>query len=137
MTDPVLRKTIYLKAPAPKVWAYLTEPEKLAIWFHKPPSALVEGPYEMFGVQSGDKLMWGEVLVANPYSRLEYTFSIAPMGGATSTVKWALEEVSGGTQLSLVHEGLPQSEEAFGLILALDKGWDDHLGRMREDAHAE
>ena len=135
MTKTVLRKLIYLKATPAQVWTYLTDPEKLAIWFHKPPSTMVEGAYEMFGVDSGDKLMWGEVLVADPFSRLEYTFTIKPMGDQTSTVKWQLQEVAGGTHLSLVHEGLPQGADAFGLTLALDKGWDDHLARMRADAH--
>ena len=135
MTDSILQKTIYLKATPAKVWEYLTDPEKLAIWFHKPKVALTEGAYEMFGAESGDKLMWGEILVAEPFTRLEYTFSIAPMAGQSSTVKWALEEVAGGTKLSLRHEGLPQSEEAFGLTLALDKGWDDHLARLRTSLH--
>ena len=137
MTDTILQKSIYLKATPAQVWAYLTDPAKLAIWFHKPKTALVEGEYEMLGADSGDKLMWGEVLVAEAFSRLEYTFSIAPMGDKTSTVKWHLEEVSGGTKLSMRHEGLPRGEEAFGLTLALDKGWDDHLARMRASAHGE
>lgn len=135
MTDTVLHKEIYLKATPAKVWEYLTDPEKLAIWFHKPQAALTGGDYEMFGVESGDKLMWGEVLISEPFTRLEYTFSIAPMAGQSSTVKWALEEVDGGTKLSLRHEGLPQGEEAFGLTLALDKGWDDHLAKMRTSLH--
>lgn len=137
MTDTVLKKSIYLKATPSQVWAYLTDPEKLGIWFHKPKTALVEGDYEMFGAESGDKLMWGKVNVADPFTRLEYTFTIAPMGDATSTVKWQLEEVPGGTNLSLHHEGLPQGAEAFGLTLALDKGWDDHLMRMRNSLHEE
>ena len=135
MTDTILKKTIYLKATPAQVWDYLTDPEKLAIWFHKPKAALVEGEYEMFGTESGDRLMWGEVLVAEPFSRLEYTFTIAPMGDRTSTVRWALEEVAGGTKLSLRHEGLPEGEAAFGLTLALDKGWDEHLARMRVSVH--
>jgi len=137
MTDTILLKSIYLKATPAKVWAYLTDPAKLAIWFHKPETALVEGDYEMFGVESGDKLMWGKVLVAEPFSRLEYTFTIKPMGDQISTVKWRLEEVPGGTNLSLRHEGLPQGADSFGLTLALDKGWDDHLTRMRASAHGE
>ncbi len=135
MTETTLTKTIYLKASPAKVWDYLTDPDKLATWFHKPQSPLVEGEYEMFGTESGQKLMWGDVLVAEPFKRLEYTFSIAPMAGQSSTVKWTLEEVPGGTRLSLRHEGLPQGEEAFGLTLALDKGWDDHLARMRASLH--
>ncbi len=135
MTETALTKTIYLKAAPAKVWEYLTDPDKLAIWFHKPTAPLVEGKYEMFGTESGDKLMWGEVLVAEPFKRLEYTFSIAPMAGQSSTVKWALEDVPGGTRLTLWHEGLPKGEEAFGLTIALDQGWDDHLARMRASLH--
>jgi uncharacterized protein YndB with AHSA1/START domain len=137
MTDNTIHKSIYLKATPAQVWAYLTEPEKLAIWFHKPKKTLVEGAYAMYGTESGDKLMWGDVQLAEPFTRLEYTFTIAPMGDAVSTVKWVLEEVSGGTRLSLTHEGLPQNQEAFGLLLALDKGWDDHMGRMRADLHKD
>ncbi len=137
MTDTAIVKTIFLKAAPVDVWAYLTDPDKLGIWFHKPKSTLAMGDYAMYGTESGDKLMWGTVLVSEPHSRLEYTFTITPMGDATSTVKWQLDEIDGGTRLSLRHEGLPAGEAAFGLTLALDKGWDDHLGRMRASAHDE
>lgn len=137
MNDTTLRKTIFLKATPEHVWGYLTDPEKLAIWFHKPKAPLEKGEYAMFGTTSGDKLMWGEVLVSEPFSQLEYTFTITPMGAATSTVKWSLAEVAGGTRLSLVHEGLPIGEDAFGLTLALDKGWDEHMGRMRASLHGD
>lgn len=131
MTDTVLEKTIYLKASPAKVWDFLTDPEKLATWFHKPKNPMVEGEYEMLSTETGDRLMWGAVLVAEPFVRLEYTFEIGPMAGQASTVKWSLEEVPGGTKLSLKHEGLLQGEDGFGLTLALDKGWDDHFARLR------
>ena len=133
-----LNKTIYLKASKADVWAFLTDPEKLAMWFHKPKVALAQGDaYAMYGTTSGDKLMWGDVVAANPHDYLEYTFTIAPMGDATSTVKWTLEDVAGGTRLSLVHEGLPGTEEAFGLTLALDKGWEGHFADLRKALHGE
>jgi uncharacterized protein YndB with AHSA1/START domain len=135
MTDTTLNKTIFLRATPAQVWVYLTDPEKLAIWFHKPKTALTPGGYEMFGTDSGNKLMWGDVQVADPYTKLEYTFTIAPMGDAVSTVTWTLTEVPGGTRLSLEHVGLPKGEAAFDLTLALDKGWDDHLARMRASVH--
>ncbi|MGJ8611990.1 MAG: SRPBCC family protein, partial [Octadecabacter sp.] len=76
-----LNKTIYLKAEKAQVWTYLTDPDKLAIWFHKPAAPLSQGEdYAMHGVQSGDKLMWGKVIRAQPYDLLEYTFTIGPMG---------------------------------------------------------
>lgn len=132
-----LRKSIYLKADKSDVWAYLTDPDKLALWFHKPGKVLAEGDdYEMFGTESGNKLMWGKVVAATPHDHLSYTFTIGPMGDAVSTVTWTLDDVPGGTRLSLSHEGLPAGEAAFDLTLALDKGWDDHLGRMRESLHA-
>jgi len=138
MTDTVIRKSIFLKATPDQVWPYLTEPEKLAIWFHKPPETLTEGAeFAMYGTTSGDKLISGLVTRADPPSRLEYTFTVKPMGDAVSTVKWSLDAVAGGTRLSLEHSGLPQGTEAFGLTLALDKGWDEHISRMRASLHGE
>ncbi|WP_300067487.1 SRPBCC domain-containing protein [uncultured Ruegeria sp.] len=136
MTDAVLQKTIFLRAEPETVWAYLTEPDRLAEWFHKPERPLAQGQkLEMFGTTSGDLLIWGEVRVAQPPKYLEYTFTVKPMGEAVSVVKWTLDPVAGGTRLGLQHEGLPQGAEAFGLILALDNGWDEHFGKMRTALH--
>ena len=136
MTDTTIRKSVFLNASKEQVWAYLTDPDKLAIWFHKPEKTLSLGDnYSMFGTSSGDKLMWGNVMKSDPFDALEYSFTIAPMGDATSMVKWKLEDVAGGTRLSLEHSGLPQGAEAFGLTLALDTGWDDHMSRMRASLH--
>lgn len=136
MIDAVLRKTIYIRAKRETVWDYLTEPDRLAEWFHRPERPLEQGSkLEMFGTESGDLLIWGQVTAARAPEYLEYSFTVKPMGDAVSTVKWTLTPVAGGTQLSLEHEGLPQGAEAFGLILALDKGWDDHIARMRDAIH--
>lgn len=136
MTETTLRKTIFLQASREHVWDYLTQPEHLAKWFHAPKSQLTEGAaLEMFGTTSGDLLIWGKVLVARAPEHLEYTFTVGPMGDAVSTVTWTLRDVPGGTELLLVHSGLPQGEAAFGLALALDKGWDEHLMQMRGHIH--
>ncbi len=132
MTPTILHKSIFLRADRDTVWAYLTEPEFLARWFHKPEHRLSKGArLEMFGRDSGELLIWGEVREARAPEYLEYTFTVKPMGDAVSVVKWTLDAVEGGTKLSLAHEGLPQQAEAFDLILALDKGWDSHLGELR------
>mgnify|MGYP000188648016 CR=1 FL=1 len=132
MNQRTINKSIYLKASKAQVWAFLTDPEKLGLWFHKPTVPLTKGqPLEMFGTTSGDKLIWGDVIQADPHDYLEYTFTVKPMGDAVSTVKWSLEDVPGGTRLDLEHSGLPAGADAFGLTLSLDKGWDEHLTRMR------
>jgi len=133
MTEAIIRKSIYLNATPDQVWPWLVDPEKLGQWFHKPSATLTSGePLEMCGTTSGDKLIWGKVLVTRAPEYLEYTFTVKPMGDAVSLVKWYLEPVAGGTKLSLEHSGLPQGSDAFGLVLALDKGWDDHISRMRD-----
>ena len=132
-----IRKSIYLKASKPAVWAFLTEIDKVKIWFHRYDTDLAAGKdYKIFGQDSGDELGYGTVLQADPHDLLEYSFAIGPMQGASSTVKWTLEEAPGGTRLNLEHSGLSDSAEGFGLVLALDKGWDDHLNRMREPVAA-
>lgn len=136
MTNTVIEKSIFLRATPDEVWAFLTEPEKLKTWFHAPKAPLTAGgAFEMFGTTSGEKLIWGKVLTAQPPDLLEYTFTVGPMGDAVSTVRWTLLAVPGGTQLKLHHAGLPQGEAAFGLMLALDDGWDKHLGQMRDALH--
>ena len=134
MTQIVLKKSIYLRATLTQVWSYLTEPDRLATWFHKSTTPLTGGPYEMFGAKSGEKVIWGDVLVSEPFARLHYTFIVGPMGDHVSTVKWTLTKVDGGTKLELEHEDLPRGEAAFDLTLALDKGWDEHLARLRAEA---
>ena len=132
-----INKSIYLKADKPAVWAFLTEIDKVKIWFHRYDTDLAAGcDYKMFGQDSGKELGHGTVLRSDPHDLLEYTFSIGPMQGATSTVKWTLDEATGGTRLNLEHSGLSDGSEGFALVLALDKGWDDHLGRMRDPVAA-
>jgi len=136
MTNNILRKSIYIKANRETIWAYLTQPDKLAIWFHAPKSALEEGkPFALYGAESGNKVCWGDVRTARAPEYLEYTFAIGPMGDAISTVRWTLETVEGGTRLSLEHDGLPTGVAGFDLTIALDKGWEEHMSSMRNDIH--
>lgn len=136
MTNTLI-KTIVLAAPREKVWEYLTQPELLAKWFHAPKSPIIEGQkLEMFGAESGDKVIWGDVRTARAPEYLEYTFSVGPMGDAVSVVKWTLETIDAGTKLTLEHEGMPEGAAAAGLLMAIDKGWDEHMGAMRADINA-
>ena len=132
-----INKSIYLKANKKTVWAFLTEVDKVKTWFHRYDADLADGQeYKIFGQDSGSELGHGTVTKSNPHDELEYTFAIGPMQGAGSTVRWTLEDAPGGTKLNLEHSGLSDDVEGFGLVLALDHGWDEHLNKMREPAAA-
>lgn len=135
MNTATITKSIFLKASPEHVWTFLTDPEKLSIWFHKPDKTLEEDTsFKMIGAESGKAFMWGKVLRADPPRLLCYEFEMPQLEGQVTTVTCELFYAPGGTQLSLVHENLPYTEEAFGLLQALDAGWDKHLGDLRTEA---
>lgn len=131
MTDPVMVKTIYLKASLDKVWRHLTDKELLARWFHEVDQDLtdkVSFQYLSFHSDKEDrKLMWGDVLELDPPRKLVHTFTHEWLKGVITTVTWDLLEVDGGTQLTMTHEGIT----AFGELTGHDKGWDEHFLRLR------
>jgi len=139
MTATTITKTVFLKAPREVVWAFLTEKDKLARWFHPAEDDLREGHAYTLLDQNADmsKICWGEVLEMRPPDRLVYTFTVGPLKGAMTTVRWTLEEAAGGTRLTLAHEGIEQAagEAAFMMLSALDAGWDAHFGRLRDVAN--
>lgn len=137
MTNNPLSKSIYLDTSRETVWAFLTESDKLAQWFHATEADLAVGEdYALLEKQddgSNKKVCWGTVLEAEKPSRLVYTFTFGPLAGAMTTVTWTLEEAFGGTKLSLLHEGIDEAagEAVKGMLFALDAGWDKHLAKLR------
>jgi len=130
MTDSIT-KTVFLKAPKETVWAFLTEKDKLARWFHAAEEDLADGQgYALLGNSDEGgpvRVCWG-----TPPTRLVYSFTVKPLNGALTTVTWTLDEIDGGTRLTLLHEGVGVAGDAtFGMLMSLDKGWDEHFGRLR------
>lgn len=136
MTDTIT-KTTFFKAPPAVVWSFLTDKGKLGTWFHPARANLVAGqPYELLqqdadGAQS--VLIHGRVLTADAPKKLSYTFLIGPFQGVETIVTWTLEEVAGGTRLTLQHTGISAAAGAAALdmLMALDHGWDKHLDTLR------
>lgn len=134
--NDTITKTIFFNAPRATVWAYLTEKDKLAEWFHPATADLGAGEdYALVQMSAeGDpvKQCWGTVQQWEPPARLVYSFTVKPLDGVMTKVTWTLDEAHGGTRLVLKHEGLAAAGEgALGLLMALDKGWDAHLGSLR------
>ena len=137
MSSTNITKTVFFDAAPETVWAFLTEKDKLAQWFHRPQQDLVAGKDYALMCNTDDgvevRQIWGRVLAMDAPSKLVYTFIIDPFNGAETTVTWLLKAAAGGTQLTLLHEGI---EEAAGpatlhLLMSLDQGWDEHLDNLR------
>lgn len=129
-------KTVFFKASQETVWAFLTESEKLAQWFHRTDADLETGRDYALLIDrddgSADKICWGKVLEMVPPSRLVYSFTFKGLKDVVTTVTWTLEEALGGTRLTLLHEGIAAAgPEALGFISSLDAGWDEHFSKLR------
>ena len=101
MSNSTMTKTIFLPTTPEVAWSYLTEQDKLAQWFHPSNGSLVEGKeYELLETQddgSSRKVCWGTVVSMNKPSSMEWTFTVNPLNGAMTTVRWTLEACTGGT----------------------------------------
>ncbi|MEM8849201.1 MAG: SRPBCC domain-containing protein [Pseudomonadota bacterium] len=134
----ILTKTVVFDAPRDLVWRYLTDREKLGVWYHPAEADLAPNqPYRLMGTSDDGApmaIITGEVLEWVPPERLVTTFTISPFGGATTTVTWELEEMAGGTRLTLMHSGITEAagNAVLSLMQAMDAGWDEHLGDLRK-----
>ena len=108
MTDR-LTKTAYFPVPRDVVWRYLTDKDLLGQWYHPARADLSAGQdYELYA--TGDdgqtsRHVWGHVLKADAPNELVCTFMIPFFDGAETTLTWTLEDLAGGTKLTLVHFG--------------------------------
>jgi len=140
MLEATIVKTIYLKATPETVWAYLTQPDRLARWFHESDTSLDEvgKKYKLLRDNPSDKgpvICWGDVLEVDAPNRLVHTFTHEWLKGAITTVKWELMAVSGGTQLTMTHWGLEAMQDGlFDELSGHDKGWDEGFIRLRQVA---
>jgi uncharacterized protein YndB with AHSA1/START domain len=133
-----ISKSIFLNASRRTVWAFLTDNDKLGQWFRQAQADLAEGRDYALVATTDDGVsvpqIWGRVLKMDPPNRLVMTFAIGPFDGAETTLTWVLEDAAGGTRLSMTHEGIAEAAgpAALQLLMALDHGWDKHLGELRQ-----
>jgi len=137
MTEVKIVKTILIRASRERVWAFLTEADLLARWFHEGNSNLREGqPFELVRenpVTDDPRMLWGDVLEARRPEKLVHTFRYhSQVKGMESTVEWTLEALAGGTKLTLVHTcSKATADELWDEAKDTDSGWDEHLARLR------
>jgi len=133
---------VTIEAPKARVWAALTDPEKVKQYMHGTNLSTdwkVGSQIRWRGVWKGqayeDK---GEVLEADPPNLLRYTHW-SPMGGSEDraenyhTVQVDLAEAGGKTVLTLTQDNNPTQEEADKMAAA---NWGPVLQGLKQTAEA-
>lgn len=91
------------KHPIRQVWNAISVAREISAWF-------IQADFEArvgyrYTFRHEETVITGEVLTANPVHELVYTWIISGTEAVT-TVSWKLEEMDGGTLLTLEHSGI-------------------------------
>ena len=127
-----IERQMTFELPREVVWAAITEPEQIGRWFGT--SAELElrpGGEGSFHWEHLDVTTPVTVETVEPPVRFAYRWEPggASKGGPTTLVEFRLEEIPGGTRLTLVESGFSQfgAESRQGN----EYGWDAELGELR------
>lgn len=126
---PQIEKHYVIKAGVEKVWQFLTDPASINDWGGGPVSFdLKEGG--LFSLWGGDIHGTNTKVIALKELDQDWYGGEWPK---PSKVKFLLKKSDGGTELTLVHDGLPEDE-----VKDFDDGWDDYyIGPLKELAESE
>lgn len=128
-----ISKSVHLPSDPQTVWNHLTQPDLLGKWFHPATAPLQDGEdFTLVSARDGERMCFGKVREMQPPHYMKWDFSVGPLNGVMTCVEWHITSTPGGVRLSLEHSGLPEGAEAYGLVLALDKGWHGFLLALRD-----
>lgn len=124
-----------IKAPPAKVWAAITKPELMIQWWgiDSGPTLSAEADVRpggrfsiVFRMSDGNTFnptgVYREVV---PDRKLVLTWEGPGVDERPSLVTFQLRTIDEGTELTLVHEGLPAD-----LVASHEKGWEALLGKL-------
>jgi uncharacterized protein YndB with AHSA1/START domain len=149
MSTDRIEKTVVLRAPRSRVWRAIATAEEFATWFRVKldgtafaPSAVVTGHvlepgYETWKFEMSIERMEPEHLLSwrwHPYP--EPGVDLA--GEPTTLVEFRLEDVSGGTRLTVVESGfdrIPLHRRATAYRMN-EQGWAEQLRRVERHVAA-
>lgn len=133
-----------LRAPRELVFDALTRPEHFAVWFG---TAAVEVPQEslvmdvrpggafraVMVLPDGNRIDWsGEYSAVEPPSHLALTLTDQPDGDAGLPVLFDLDEVDGGTQLTIRQDRADFTDEQVAATIAGYNAFVDDMERVVE-----
>lgn len=129
--DTIERKMTF-ELPREVVWAAITEPDQIGRWFGTSAELdLRPGGEGSFYWEHLDVTTPVTIEAVEPPERFAYRWEPggASKGGPTTLVEFRLEEIPGGTRLTLVESGFSQfGPESWQ---GNEFGWDAELGELR------
>jgi uncharacterized protein YndB with AHSA1/START domain len=125
-----ITKEITLAASPEEVYAFLTEPEKVAKWIGTAID-IDPRPGGIFRIVPNQRdVILGEYLETIPHKKVSFTWGFDGEGHTVSAgstvVEITLEPEGAGTRLRLVHRGLSGEDRDQHAL-----GWDHYLSRIR------
>lgn len=128
-SEPVV-KEVYIDAAPARVYAFLTQPEKMARWIGTE-IEIDPRPGGIFRVSPNRAdVIRGEYIVVEPFSRISFTWGFEGEGqgvpAGSTTVEITLQPQDNGTLVRLVHRGLSGDSRANH-----SRGWDHYLSRIK------
>ena len=130
----VIRRRI--PVPREQVFAAWLDPKSVAQWMLPGDTAhttveidaRVGGKFRIVMAHGGGAVdHWGEYLVIEPPSLLQFTWISVHTNLQPSVVTIELRELEGGTELTLTHRGLPAEK-----VEAHRQGWSDIVRKLSE-----
>lgn len=129
-TTPTRTLVIEREMPHPpeKIWRALTQSSLIEEWLMKNDFQPTVGHHFSFRatpVPNWDGVVDCQVLVAEPHSRLSYSWGTM---GMESVVAWILTPTSGGTHVRMEHSGFRSEEDAS--YKGANYGWQKFIGNL-------
>jgi uncharacterized protein YndB with AHSA1/START domain len=129
----IVRREILINAPVARVWAHITDPQKIAGWLMPNNFEAAVGREFFLKCEHEEKILC-VVKEIIPDQRLVYSFRSETIKVET-LVTITLAQEGKSTRLILVHSGwdaLPPGEQ--GMADNYDGGWGGFLEKLREHA---
>jgi len=129
--------TVEVATPPERVFKALTSKEIIAWWFRAGVFNVTDwrgelhvgGRWQASGIARGRPYtMEGEYLRIDPVRKVEHTYHLAGTPDAPTTVSYLLEQVEGGTRLTLRHTGFSSRASCSANCL----GWEACFERLAE-----
>ncbi len=123
-----------VSAPVDKVWEAITDRSKMKEWYFDIPDFELEEnrEFSFYGSENNDRHHHhAEILEVVPKQKLKMSWSYPEITKEKTIVKWELQPVENGTEITLTHKGL-ENLEHLGKDFSrntITETWNDIVGK--------